>query len=154
MRPRKLTFSPVWAQHTFTPEEIETLQCGEILQLTNCISKKGKKFSCKVILVDMGNGRGRIVPDFVPEFNNYLPNDNHEFDADKEYPESAKIVSVSKDETGEYTYLKYDSGHKVTMFTEDYNNDQSNISYATLESIVMNYAIEVEDVKRKYGGTF
>jgi len=145
MRPRKLNFSSVWAQHTFTKEEIDALQCGTIVQLTDCISKKGKKFSCKVILVDAGNGRGRIVPDFVPEFNNYITKDSHEFDPDEEYPKDAKLVNVSADETGEYTYLKYDSGHKVTMFTDDYNKDLQKIGYATLESIVMNYAIEVED---------
>ena len=52
-----------WCQHEFTDEEKELLDMGEMVTLTDCVSRKGSTFSADVTWEDV-DGEMRIVPHF------------------------------------------------------------------------------------------
>ena len=55
-----------WCQHLFTAAEKKTLESGGKVHLEDCVSKKGKTFSCDVTFTEENPGEGkRIVPDFA-----------------------------------------------------------------------------------------
>ena len=54
----------MWAHHKFTDEEKQLLENGMAVRLDDCISAKGKKFSCKVRYGKKDNGYMGIIADF------------------------------------------------------------------------------------------
>lgn len=53
-----------WAGHTFTQEEIDTLQNGGSVYVTDCVSKKsGKAFACTLSWGEE-DGKKKLIPNF------------------------------------------------------------------------------------------
>ena len=53
-----------WAGHTFTQDEIDTLQSGGSVYVTDCVSKKtGKTFACTLSLGEE-DGKKKLIPNF------------------------------------------------------------------------------------------
>ena len=53
-----------WAKHVFTEDEILMLEQGLSVSLDDCVSKKGKNFSCTVTWEENDEGKKVIVPNF------------------------------------------------------------------------------------------
>ena len=54
----------IWCGHTFTPEEKASLEKGEKVPLTGCVSKKGNQFDCVVSYGKNQRGYKGIIPEF------------------------------------------------------------------------------------------
>lgn len=50
-----------WCQHKFTDDEKALLEAGKSIELTNCVSKKGNTFSCKVHFGKNDKGYDSII---------------------------------------------------------------------------------------------
>ena len=59
-----VNFPKSWLQHVFTEEEKNDLLAGRSIAVSDCISKKGIKFSCNLMYEDDGTGNYRIMPKF------------------------------------------------------------------------------------------
>ena len=55
-----------WCSHTFTDAEVQRLAAGGTVEAADFVSKKGKRFRCRVSFKETAPGEGKkIVPEFV-----------------------------------------------------------------------------------------
>lgn len=55
-----------WCSHTFTEAEVQRLAAGGTVEAADFVSKKGKRFRCRVSFKETAPGEGKkIVPEFV-----------------------------------------------------------------------------------------
>lgn len=59
-----VNFPKTWMKHVFTEKEKANLLAGQEIFVTDCLSKTGKPFSCKLFYDDDGTGNYRVMSKF------------------------------------------------------------------------------------------